>query len=404
MSQDTEAIEARLAGYIDGTLPPKEHAEIERFLLANPQHRQLIEELKILKQSMRDFPQEHAPLEVMDHLQTHLERGALLDDVGGPAPVRVSRWPQFTAAAAVVLLTASLGILIYKVLPGGTAPGEIAMQSENQLPSLREAAEEPATATTNTAATDPIGVAPLAKSAPAAPIVPAPIDGITEQTVRERDLARAEEAAAPMALRSVSPAATQPNHLFAAKEGETPPAGEMADQVAALQQGQAASRPADDLGAVETQIMAFSSTDASSPAIEIVTDDAAITQGLVAGELTQRGIDFTVNKNPANKPATLPSIIPEGMVLVAVPAVTPAQFEELKAAFSLQRAGRQQVRQAPLTPVTTAPTTDVAPSDAATTQPATQPATMSLLIVIRHGLTADPATQPATQPTTEPVE
>lgn len=138
MADGIEMIESRLAAYIDGELGDADRAEIEKYLAANPSHRQLIEELKRQKLTIASLPRESAPVEVLDHLQSHLERQALLDNVeDGADSMRINRWPQWTAVAAMLLLTVGLGALVFSVLPGGALNHEtiaIAPPSMQNLP------------------------------------------------------------------------------------------------------------------------------------------------------------------------------------------------------------------------------------------------------------------------------
>ncbi|MGC4030290.1 MAG: hypothetical protein QM754_00885 [Tepidisphaeraceae bacterium] len=120
MSHEMEEMEARLAGYIDGTLPPAQCAEIEAYLKSNPTHAKLITELQSIRSAVASLPRENAPAEVLDTLQANLERHSLLENVEeSVTPMRISHWPQFGAVAAVLLLTTGLGVLIYTVMPSG---------------------------------------------------------------------------------------------------------------------------------------------------------------------------------------------------------------------------------------------------------------------------------------------
>ena len=135
MADEMEQIEARLAAYIDDTLPAPQRAEIEGYLKANPAHATLIAELVALKSAVAGLPREKAPAEVLDGLQSQIERHALLDADEDDAPaMRLSRWPAFGSAAAVLLLAGGLGLLVYQVLPKPkadlamsttTRPGEV---------------------------------------------------------------------------------------------------------------------------------------------------------------------------------------------------------------------------------------------------------------------------------------
>jgi anti-sigma factor RsiW len=72
---NTENIEAKLAAYVDGELDASERAEIEQHLAANPQHRKLIEELRVARQYLRQLPREQAPPDVAEALNAQLRAG-----------------------------------------------------------------------------------------------------------------------------------------------------------------------------------------------------------------------------------------------------------------------------------------------------------------------------------------
>lgn len=147
MADGIEQIESRLAAYIDGDLPESERAEIERYLASNPAHLQLIQELKTHKQYLASLPRESAPAEVLDHLQSHLERQALLENVENDANMlRINRWPQWGAIAATLFLAVGLGVLVFSVLPGGFLNHEnivIAPPSIQNLPAAPSLNESP---------------------------------------------------------------------------------------------------------------------------------------------------------------------------------------------------------------------------------------------------------------------
>lgn len=146
MANGSENIEARLAAYIEGDLPDSERGAIEQYLAQNPAHRQLIEDLRGQKRQLSSLPRERAPAEVLDHLQSHLERQALLENVEDAASsMHINRWPQWTAVAAMLLLAVGLGFLVVQVLPGGNLNREqvaIAPPSVQQLPEVPALGDE----------------------------------------------------------------------------------------------------------------------------------------------------------------------------------------------------------------------------------------------------------------------
>src|SRR4051812_37374060 len=114
---NTEQIEAKLCAYIDGELDAAGRSEIEQHLAANPQHRQLLEELREQRQFLRDLPREKAPEDLFESFQAQLERSVLLDGGRPQVAGRINPWPQVIALAAVLMLAVGLASVIYFVLP-----------------------------------------------------------------------------------------------------------------------------------------------------------------------------------------------------------------------------------------------------------------------------------------------
>lgn len=128
MSQNQEIIESKLCAYIDGELDSEGKAEIEKHLEVNPQHRRLLESLRATRDLIRWLPREPAPSEVAETLSGQLERSVLLNYEGDS--LRVSPWPRIMAAAAIVLLTAGLGVAVYYALPKSQKPAQLALHSQ----------------------------------------------------------------------------------------------------------------------------------------------------------------------------------------------------------------------------------------------------------------------------------
>ncbi len=120
MSENVEQIEARLCAFVDGELGPEERAEIEAHLAANPSHRAMIQDLVAQRAALRGLPRERAPRDLAESLQGQLERESLLGaDLLGDSrmSLRMRRWPQVLAVAAIILLAIGLGAAVYMVLP-----------------------------------------------------------------------------------------------------------------------------------------------------------------------------------------------------------------------------------------------------------------------------------------------
>src|SRR5215207_2812039 len=128
---NTENIEAKLCAYVDGDLDPSGRAEIEAHLASNPQHRQLMDELIRQRDLLRELPRERAPEDLFEAMQNQLERSVLLDgdtpQHGAHVAGRINRWPQYSAAAAVLLLAVGLAAVIYVVLPNQNQQSQYAV-------------------------------------------------------------------------------------------------------------------------------------------------------------------------------------------------------------------------------------------------------------------------------------
>lgn len=118
MSNDNEQIEARLCSYIDDELAADERARIEQYLARNPDHRQLVEEMRRTRAILQGLRHEAAPPEIVEAVQGQIERSLLLnEDDGRSVILRIGRWPQFAAAAAMLLLAFGLAYIVVKMLP-----------------------------------------------------------------------------------------------------------------------------------------------------------------------------------------------------------------------------------------------------------------------------------------------
>jgi hypothetical protein len=133
---ENENIEARLCSYIEGDLDAQGRAEIEKYLLSNPQYRALLQELARTRGLLRNLPRESAPAELMETLSGQIERSALLgDDSAVVGQVGHNRFGQFAAWAAVLVLTGGLAAVVYRVLPSNKVQPELALLKPAPLPS-----------------------------------------------------------------------------------------------------------------------------------------------------------------------------------------------------------------------------------------------------------------------------
>jgi hypothetical protein len=140
----TEDIEAKLAAYVDGEIDEAGRAEIEQHLATNPQHRKLIAELMQQRQLLKNLPREMAPADIAETINAQLERAVLLGDIDDreeASSLRINFWPRMRLIAAVVVLTAGLGLTIYFLAPWPTnKPPELAtIRSLPTVPEIDEA-------------------------------------------------------------------------------------------------------------------------------------------------------------------------------------------------------------------------------------------------------------------------
>jgi hypothetical protein len=142
MMPNTEDIEARLCAYIEGELDAAGRAEIERHLSTNPQHRKLINDLSQQRDLLAALPRVRAPLDVAETLNAQLERSALLTDEDDwrDRHLRISRWPQLKAAAAVLLLVSGLAAGVYYVVP---SPNRLHSELLATMPGGGDSSPEP---------------------------------------------------------------------------------------------------------------------------------------------------------------------------------------------------------------------------------------------------------------------
>jgi hypothetical protein len=138
-----ENIEAMLCAYIEGDLDATGRAQIEKHLQDHPQHRKLIQELSAMRDLVRGLPRVKAPMEVGESLRGKVERSMLLGDTGDAELPNVggNRWPQVFAIAAILLLCASLGLVLYKALSPTMKPAVFTEGDASKLTAIPPAAD-----------------------------------------------------------------------------------------------------------------------------------------------------------------------------------------------------------------------------------------------------------------------
>lgn len=141
MRKNTEQIESLLAGYVEGDLDPRQRAEVDRYLADNPSQQRLVQRMVAVRGLLRALPREPAPSELREDVQAQLERGLLLgdpiDDEVSAVEMRIDRWSQLRAAAAIALLVAGVAAAIYWALPDEQQRPELAIAPVD-VPRLEE--------------------------------------------------------------------------------------------------------------------------------------------------------------------------------------------------------------------------------------------------------------------------
>lgn len=168
--------EILLTEYLDGTLPPGKRAEIDAYLAAHPRERAVLEELVSQRAALGGSPRERAPADVLDAVQSRLERSTLLDGLedirhlGDTGRSRLRFRPTVLATAAMLLVSAGLATMVYlMVRKAPTGDDTIALSGP---PARHEVAPVAVTPSAGAPSTDgpvamSVGAAPRSRSADA---------------------------------------------------------------------------------------------------------------------------------------------------------------------------------------------------------------------------------------------
>jgi hypothetical protein len=144
MAENSENIEAKLCAYVEGDLDEQGRVEIERHLEAHPNHRRLLAELTSTRDLLRYLPRENAPADLAETFNAQLERSALLDgpsvDPAVPKIHAANLLPRLLALAAIVVLGAGLGAVVYFGLPRGTSNTNYAAREPGGVPTDEDSA------------------------------------------------------------------------------------------------------------------------------------------------------------------------------------------------------------------------------------------------------------------------
>jgi len=167
MKENSEELEARIAAYIDGELPPAEAARLEVFLAnTDPALAQQIIGMIAEKHAVRSLPKPPAPEDLAGRIMEQIERTSLLNDVEHFSAPRRPWWQSRGAVAAALVLI--LGGFTFFILEAVFRPDnswrEAMMEgnSHRELAVVQPAASAPAVASVPTGSTTPTAVMPAA--------------------------------------------------------------------------------------------------------------------------------------------------------------------------------------------------------------------------------------------------
>ena len=127
MNQREESnIEELLNSFIDGELTQREANEVERLIADDARIAQRLRELQKSKMLVGSLPRAEAPAEMAEQIKASLERRTLpaqqlqhLDELAGVKQLLVRK---ILAAAAMIVLVAVLGAVIYTIVAPESVP------------------------------------------------------------------------------------------------------------------------------------------------------------------------------------------------------------------------------------------------------------------------------------------
>lgn len=153
--------EMQILAYVEGEMPAEEAHQFKLMLLTDARLRRLVEQLAADRDALRALPREHAPADLMERVNDHLERDMLLHPGTGAGAgagkealpraaaerrLRLVRFAAFTGLAAMLVLG---GGLIYSTIKQmahgeGDGAGPVAMDKTPRHPEIAEPADAPA--------------------------------------------------------------------------------------------------------------------------------------------------------------------------------------------------------------------------------------------------------------------
>ena len=125
MSEDRDNIRELLSAYIDGEVTQEQSRSVEQAVATDPELALELHELNAAKRLVMGLARERAPRGFVRKVMARAERKHLLGDHQAGGSFGAARWITL-AVAAVVLLTAGIGIIAVNMLQTGQGPSPIA--------------------------------------------------------------------------------------------------------------------------------------------------------------------------------------------------------------------------------------------------------------------------------------
>jgi len=133
--KDNETLEELLNGYLDGQLDERQCTEIKRLMAHDPEVAKCFTQLQKSRQLIGLMPRQHAPDELLDNVKADLERTALLSEYDQRSHKTLGvvhlYGRKLLSVAAMLLLLAILGAVIYKVVAPAAKSTNVVMLNTN---------------------------------------------------------------------------------------------------------------------------------------------------------------------------------------------------------------------------------------------------------------------------------
>ncbi|MBL7222059.1 MAG: hypothetical protein ISS69_18265 [Phycisphaerae bacterium] len=125
MSEDRDKIRDILSAYIDGEVTQEQARSVEQAVAEDPELALELHELTAARRLVMGLPRQRAPRGFVRRVMARAERKHLLGDQQAGGAFGAARWITL-AVAAVVLLTAGVGIIAISMLGTGQGPSPMA--------------------------------------------------------------------------------------------------------------------------------------------------------------------------------------------------------------------------------------------------------------------------------------